>query len=703
MVVTSRDVHPTLKPVAPRTGSRLTELDGLRAVAIIRVIVWHVTGWSAVTWVISAVPAMFFVTGSLLARSFRSRATVDVVVDRLRRLVPPMWFYGVGVYIASRYAGVSTSGLWTFLFPIVSPQSDLGGGWFTSALWYLRAYLWVLLLSPILWWLSRRFGSWAVGASAIVLLILSSVDDMPGSRWWDLGDVVLYGTCALAGMTWLSDAIPPRRTLLTWTLVSGSLAGVWLAVRHPVEWVVNNDHVLHLLVGAMWASALLSLPVLLSQFSRSWPATFVNSRPLTVYLWHSGVAWTMWQLLPGRLNGATAAVIVLCLTLACLPVVMEVVGLAERRDRDWLSSMSIARRISIVAAALLLVNIPAVERRLDVYSAPGDQPLPPSAAPKVVRVPLDGEVRQFSSTASAATTWADREAEMQRVLESFDARMKLGGTRAIVVSPDGRTWKGMTDAAVDWDQPSLIGSLTKTLTTTIVMGLVERGTVRLDNEVGGLGVGFRHGGITIRQLLTHTSGIPPFDRKSGLMADGTTPRDVVRWASRQRLRFKPGTRVEYSTTGYVLIGVYIEMVTGRSFEDLVTTEIERRYGYDLDYFRGRYSSVGFSTGGIIMKMGDLADWIHRYVWDRSVTTTPWEWEFRATTGIGVHGYCPCTRGSFTALGHMGGRTFATVDGDGYTVVIDTKGILVLENFLKTQSLAQSLRLIAGGGRTMVKP
>jgi hypothetical protein len=52
-----------------------------------------------------------------------------------------------------------------------------------------------------------------------------------------------------------------------------------------------------------------------------------------------------------------------------------------------------------------------------------------------------------------------------------------------------------------------------------------------------------------------------------------------------------------------------------------------------------------------------------------------------------------------ALGHIGGRTFASVDGDGTVVIIDTIGVLVLQNYKATQTFAQELRLVAGGGKT----
>jgi hypothetical protein len=99
-----------------------------------------------------------------------------------------------------------------------------------------------------------------------------------------------------------------------------------------------------------------------------------------------------------------------------------------------------------------------------------------------------------------------------------------------------------------------------------------------------------------------------------------------------------------------------------------------------------------------MKMDDLADWSRRYFYERTTSAQKWKWSIKETTGVGVHGYCPCTSQSFIALGHIGGRTFTSVDGDGTVVVIDTPGILVLKNYKSTQAFAQELRLVAGGGK-----
>jgi CubicO group peptidase (beta-lactamase class C family) len=230
------------------------------------------------------------------------------------------------------------------------------------------------------------------------------------------------------------------------------------------------------------------------------------------------------------------------------------------------------------------------------------------------------------------------------------------------------------------------------------MKLVERGIISLDDEIGDLGINFTHSKIKVRHLLTHTSGLPQFKAQSGSVEDSVTPLDVARYISERPLLAPTGSFVSYSNVGFVVLGLFLEEKTGQTYEKLLRSEIIDPLGYKISTFRGRYGSVGYSSGGISMKMIDLADWARRYFYDRNTTSQKWKWSIKETTGVGVHGYCPCTGQSFIALGHIGGRTFVSVDGEGTVVVIDTPGVLVLSNYSTTQAFAQELRLVAGGGK-----
>jgi CubicO group peptidase (beta-lactamase class C family) len=537
---------------------------------------------------------------------------------------------------------------------------------------------------------------------AVVALGVFNIDT--AGFGWAAGDIVLYSTCTAAGMAWLVNGRPSPRTLHVTAFAFLAGACGWLLFRQPIDGVVNNDHVLHLFVGGFWTALLLHFPMTLSSFSTTAVSRFLNRYPLSIYLWHSMTAWFFWQLVPNAIPTNARVLLIVALTFLALPVVTYLIGLFEYRKEGWFTLLLVSPRIILVLAVLLAINVGPLSRSIDFVRTPLNQPLPPSAAPTVVKIEIEDDVKKFlDSSAFKDDTWSIRESEMQSILDKRTQEMGLGKARAIVATRDGRMWHGISGNMRAFDQPSLIGSLTKTFTTTLIMQLVDEGLISLEDRVGDMGMGFKHGQITIRQLLTHTSGLSKYKTKSGYVAKGTTPMDVLRYVSEQPLRSPPGSFVDYSTSGFSVLGLILQQKTGKTFEELLRSRITDALGYDISTFRGDYGSIGFSTGGIIMKMDDLADWTRRYFFDRSTTKETWDWAMRTTTGVGTHGYCPCRNKSFLALGHIGGRTFASVDGDGTVVIIDTTGILVLDNYKKTQTFAQELRLVAGGGKKYLYP
>ncbi|MFJ2111526.1 serine hydrolase domain-containing protein [Streptomyces sp. NPDC087850] len=135
-----------------------------------------------------------------------------------------------------------------------------------------------------------------------------------------------------------------------------------------------------------------------------------------------------------------------------------------------------------------------------------------------------------------------------------------------------------------------IGSITKTFVATVLLQLEAEGRIDLDDSVESVLPGVVRGNgndgraITVRQLLNHTSGLysytadPEFGAKifgEGFFEhryDTWTPRQLVAIGLAHRPDFEPGTGWNYSNTNYVLAGMIVEKVTGRSYG----TEIERR-------------------------------------------------------------------------------------------------------------------------------
>ena len=111
-----------------------------------------------------------------------------------------------------------------------------------------------------------------------------------------------------------------------------------------------------------------------------------------------------------------------------------------------------------------------------------------------------------------------------------------------------------------------IGSVSKQFLAGAILLLVEDGKLSLDDKVSRYLPNLtRASEITIRQLLSHTSGYQdyyPLDYVAPFMLKPVTPTDILdRWA-RKPLDFDPGTRWQYSNTNYVAAGRIIEQVTG---------------------------------------------------------------------------------------------------------------------------------------------
>ncbi|MFB6490668.1 MAG: serine hydrolase [Thermoproteus sp. AZ2] len=142
-----------------------------------------------------------------------------------------------------------------------------------------------------------------------------------------------------------------------------------------------------------------------------------------------------------------------------------------------------------------------------------------------------------------------------------------------------------------------IGSITKMFTALAVMQLRERGLVDLDDPLAKYGLGLTIAGedVTIRHLLTHTSGVPALGYAEALI-DGitgardvwlplATPEDVLafmRGADSWAVD-RPGRRMFYLNEGYVLLGKIIEAASGLSYWDYIKRNILAPLGMRRTY------------------------------------------------------------------------------------------------------------------------
>lgn len=186
----------------------------------------------------------------------------------------------------------------------------------------------------------------------------------------------------------------------------------------------------------------------------------------------------------------------------------------------------------------------------------------------------------------------DLSARLDATLDDFRTRYGFPGATAAIALPDGSVATaaaGLADVeagrAMSPETPMLAASIGKTFVAAIVLALESEGHLsRADLLVDHLGdrpwFGDlpNAGSITIGHLLHHSSGLPDhvylpafqaaWARMAG-MKGAVAPDDLVGFVTGLAPLFEAGTGWAYSDTGYILLGLVIEEVTGQSYHDVV--------------------------------------------------------------------------------------------------------------------------------------
>jgi peptidoglycan/LPS O-acetylase OafA/YrhL len=331
-------------------------LDLLRAAAIVRVVVYHLFGWPWLSIVFPAMGVMFALAGSLTAASLDNRSARNVVTSRLRRLLPPLWLLGliaVPVMLALGWAHetdgeqpFSPAKLLLWIVPVGDPTGSDKAVDLWEPLWYIRAYLWFVLLSPVMYLAYKKLRWFAV---VLPLLAMAALDktgftlpDMADSAMWDF---VTFGACWMAGFAHHDGRlarVKPSLVVVT-AVVLGAVAMYWLQ-GHPGEDGYDLNDVAE--SQALWSLAFV-LVVLRWQPPMGWLAkvrpldgavTLLNGRAVTIYLWHNIAIDAVWPVLAfvalddlGSLEGAAELVVALGLTALAVLAFGWVEDLAARR------------------------------------------------------------------------------------------------------------------------------------------------------------------------------------------------------------------------------------------------------------------------------------------------------------------------------------------------------------------------------------
>ncbi|MEU9209447.1 acyltransferase [Streptomyces sp. NPDC048415] len=304
---------------APRPPGRDRYLDMLRSTALVRVVVYHLFGWAWLTVLFPSMGVMFALAGSLMARSL-SRPAWGVIKGRVRRLLPPLWAFSV-VALALMFAGgwnvlkdPDHGGTWgvvdlvNYIIPIGAPPYPWHVGsksglledtWAVQAagpLWYLRAYLWFVVASPLLLWAFRRI-PWAtlLAPLALTAVVGTGLVTIPGETGNAVSDFAVFGGCWVLGFAHHEGMLTkvPRYLAISCSALLMAF-GLWWASGHlgPDGWDLNDIP----LAQATWSFGFV---VILLQYSPSWQqlsgrlarwdklVTLSNNRAVTIYLWHN--------------------------------------------------------------------------------------------------------------------------------------------------------------------------------------------------------------------------------------------------------------------------------------------------------------------------------------------------------------------------------------------------------------------------------
>ncbi|MBD5799145.1 D-alanyl-D-alanine carboxypeptidase [Bacillus pseudomycoides] len=199
---------------------------------------------------------------------------------------------------------------------------------------------------------------------------------------------------------------------------------------------------------------------------------------------------------------------------------------------------------------------------------------------------VKAESTQNVSSSLQTSTQRDRNSVKQAMRDT----LQLGFPGILAkTSEGGKTWSyaaGIADLRtkkpMKTDFRFRIGSVTKTFTATVVLQLAGENRLNLDDSIekwlpGVIqGNGYDDKQITIRQILNHTSGIAEYSRSKDFDLMDTkksyTAEELVKMGISLPPDFAPGKGWSYSNTGYVLLGILIEKVTGNSYAE----EIENR-------------------------------------------------------------------------------------------------------------------------------
>lgn len=199
-----------------------------------------------------------------------------------------------------------------------------------------------------------------------------------------------------------------------------------------------------------------------------------------------------------------------------------------------------------------------------------------------------------------------------------------------------------------------LASMGKMFTSVSILQLRDKGMLSLEDRVDKYLPLKRKdiGAITIRQLLTHTSGMGDFFESplyNQVKDSIKTAADWLPIIEEDKLRFEPGTGWAYSNTGFTVLGIIIEKVSGSSFEEYVQRNV-------FDVAGMKTTKVGSSAGGGEATIADLQSFSSALIDKKLLSSTTTKELFTYTVNEGKYGLGSEHQvlGDDYVFGHSGG-------------------------------------------------
>lgn len=240
---------------------------------------------------------------------------------------------------------------------------------------------------------------------------------------------------------------------------------------------------------------------------------------------------------------------------------------------------------------------------------------------------------------ASASPLAAAPADFARQADAMVAAQAQAPGMAMLVTERGKpVWSRATGtaggASVQTNSLFRYGSISKQFTAALILKLVEEGRFSVDDNLGKLlpdATPAAWHAVTVRQLLTHTSGIPSYTDVPGWMVESNfgkphSTAELIALTASRPLDFAPGTKWRYNNTGYVLLSAIAEKMTGKpwhvSLREKVTGSLGLTSircgcepgattipGYSGDKAADKIDmTVPSGAGALIGNVSDLAKW-----------------------------------------------------------------------------------------------